>query len=111
VPAAWGDKKKATSGSMSSSAQNRSRQRIIYHGGVQGVGFRATTASLAHNYPVVGYVRNVPDGTVEVLVEGSADAVRQFLAEVADAFRNNISRADVVEDHSTDQYSRFTIRY
>lgn len=57
--------------------------RCIYHGRVQGVGFRATTASIAARYAVNGYVRNQADGTVELLVAGSPAAVTEFRNEVA----------------------------
>ena len=45
------------------------RQRVIFRGRVQGVGFRATTASIARRHPVVGYVKNMPDGAVELIAE------------------------------------------
>ena len=55
---------------------------VHYTGGVQGVGFRATTAHLARAYPVTGWVRNLPDGRVQILVEGPAERVDAFLLAV-----------------------------
>ena len=45
-------------------SRRRLRCRVIYRGRVQGVGFRYTSASIARRFPVTGYVRNLPDGTV-----------------------------------------------
>lgn len=55
---------------------------VYYSGMVQGVGFRATAASIAHSYPVSGWVRNLPDGRVEMLVDGPAREVQAFLAAI-----------------------------
>lgn len=58
---------------------------VYYTGDVQGVGFRATAASLARRHPAVrGWVRNLPDGRVELLADGPAEAVEAFLADVRD---------------------------
>ena len=46
-------------------------RRIIYSGRVQGVGFRWTAKELARGYDVLGTVRNLPDGTVEMVVAGT----------------------------------------
>jgi acylphosphatase len=55
---------------------------VYYSGMVQGVGFRATAASVAQGRPVKGWVRNRPDGRVELLVDGPAPAVQAFLAAI-----------------------------
>jgi acylphosphatase len=55
---------------------------VRYTGRVQGVGFRARAVHLARGRPVGGWVRNLPDGRVELLAEGPADAVEAFLAAV-----------------------------
>lgn len=44
--------------------------RIIVKGKVQGVGFRYRTKLLADELEVIGYVRNLPDGTVEIVASG-----------------------------------------
>ena len=69
------------------------RRRVIVSGRVQGVFFRETTRHLAEQAGVAGWVRNRPDGTVEAVFEGEADAVERLveasrtgppMAEVAD---------------------------
>jgi acylphosphatase len=57
-------------------------KRIIFEGRVQGVGFRYTTKDLARGYDVLGTVRNLPDGTVELVVAGEGDEVAEFLRDL-----------------------------
>jgi acylphosphatase len=53
----------------------RVARRFLISGRVQGVGFRWFTKDAADREGVTGWVRNLPDGRVEALVEGEADAV------------------------------------
>lgn len=59
-------------------------KRVIVTGRVQGVGFRYTTKDLARGFDVCGSVRNLPDGTVEILVQGEDEEVEEFLRELAE---------------------------
>ncbi|HVF28888.1 MAG TPA: acylphosphatase [Pyrinomonadaceae bacterium] len=52
-------------------------------GEVQGVGFRFFAQRAAARHQVVGYVRNLPDGRVESLVEGSSESVEAFKLDLA----------------------------
>lgn len=54
---------------------NQQRARLIIEGRVQGVWFRESTRREAVNHGVYGWVRNRPEGTVEVLMEGPKDQV------------------------------------
>ncbi len=53
----------------------RIARRFLISGRVQGVGFRYYTHDVATREGVTGYVRNLPDGRVEALVEGDDEAV------------------------------------
>jgi acylphosphatase len=57
-------------------------KRIIFEGRVQGVGFRYTTKDLARGYDVLGTVRNMPDGTVELVIAGKREEVADFLRDL-----------------------------
>jgi len=59
------------------------RKRILYRGHVQGVGFRATAHSIAAGHAVGGFVRNLADGAVELVIEGEPDQVQAVLLELA----------------------------
>ena len=50
-------------------------RRLVIHGAVQGVGFRAAAVAAARAYAVTGWVRNRRDGSVEAFVQGTSDAV------------------------------------
>jgi acylphosphatase len=66
------------------------RRRILFFGRVQGVGFRYTTASIARRHPVVGFVRNLPDGSVELVAEADPTVLDQFLSDIAAEFAGYI---------------------
>ena len=57
---------------------------IYYRGRVQGVGFRYTTRRIASRFAVAGYVKNLPDGRVLVVVEGEQAELNRFVAAVND---------------------------
>lgn len=86
------------------------RQRIIYSGRVQGVGFRYTTQRLARGVAVAGFVRNLPNGNVELVVEGTAAEIQRLCDLVAQAMAENIGGTEVVQE-TPEGLSGFTIRY
>jgi acylphosphatase len=57
-------------------------KRVIYEGRVQGVGFRYTTRELAKGYDVLGTVKNLPDGTVEMIAAAEDDELAEFLRDL-----------------------------
>jgi acylphosphatase len=58
---------------------------VLYSGRVQGVGFRFTARQLACGYDVTGTVRNLPDGRVELIAEGTRDELKSFLGAIAES--------------------------
>lgn len=55
-------------------------RRLVVHGFVQGVGFRASIAREAQKYGISGWVRNRRDGTVEAMISGSDEALAAMIA-------------------------------
>lgn len=75
-------------------------RRYVLTGRVQGVGFRWFTHDAAAREGIHGWVRNLADGSVEVVAEGDADAMRRFEAAVRRG-PGGARVADVnVEDHA-----------
>lgn len=59
-------------------------KQVIFEGRVQGVGFRYTVKDLSRGFDVCGWVKNLPDGTVELQVMGEKDEVESFIREIAE---------------------------
>jgi len=66
------------------SAANRRRLKIFYSGRVQGVGFRYTAKTVATGFEIAGTVRNLPDGRVELIAEGTREELEAFRAALRD---------------------------
>src|SRR5215510_8199864 len=66
--------------------------QVFYEGHVQGVGFRFTVRDIAKGFDVTGWVRNLPDGRVELQVTGDDDEVRAFLDQVAQSELDSLIR-------------------
>lgn len=77
---------------------NIKRYHIHFEGRVQGVGFRATTRSIARDFQVVGQVRNLPDRSVELIIEGEPEQLNAMLAALLKRMGNFITRHTV--DHA-----------
>lgn len=58
---------------------------VLYSGRVQGVGFRYTAKSVAAGFEVTGTIRNLPDGRVELVCEGSRPELEAFRSALKDA--------------------------
>ena len=82
---------------------------VRYSGMVQGVGFRATAVMIARDHPVVGFVKNLPDGRVELWAEGPPDAVAKFLKAVRDHWKDDISKEEAEDRKPTGNFKRFEI--
>ncbi len=63
----------------------RRRKTVYFSGRVQGVGFRYTAKTVATGFEITGIIRNLPDGRVELVVEGSHAELEAFRAALHDA--------------------------
>jgi acylphosphatase len=75
---------------------------------VQGVGFRFTTRRIAAGHPVRGYVKNLPDGRVELVAEGEPEALEAFLAEMADRMSGYIRGVTQESGPATGEFPDFS---
>ena len=89
----------------------RVARRYIISGRVQGVGFRYFTQAVAARCGVHGWVRNLPDGQLEISAEGEADALETFEGDVRHGPRGARIEAIEVDSASPDgRNTGFTIR-
>ena len=84
------------------------RRQVRFYGRVQGVGFRATTRSVAREYEVSGWVRNEPDGSVLAEVQG--DDVDSFLAALRDRMQGCITSEVAAQRDTIPAEAGFEIR-
>jgi acylphosphatase len=88
----------------------RVARRFSIRGDVQGVGYRYFAQRAAARHQVVGYVRNMPDGTVEALVEGPAETVEAFKHDLATGPRFSlVQQVEEIVLEPTGEYSSFRI--
>jgi acylphosphatase len=88
------------------------RVHIILKGVVQMVGFRYFTLDLAREYGITGFVRNKPDGTVELEAEGKDDIVKAFINELRVGPRAaHITGFDIEELEPGGDYDSFRVLF
>ncbi len=93
-------------------ANDFKRVEVRFEGRVQGVGFRWTAARVAARFPVVGYVRNEPDGSVRLVAEGREADISAFLGAVgASPVGRYITRRQIEWRAPTGEFFSFDIRY
>jgi acylphosphatase len=89
--------------------ETQKAKMVYYSGKVQGVGFRATAADIAKDYPVTGWVKNLPDGRVQLLVEGPEDKVEEFLKAIRTRWKDNIDKAKTEDQTVSGKFKSFDV--
>jgi acylphosphatase len=87
------------------------RREVHYSGHVQGVGFRDTVRRLAQGLPVTGFVRNLDDGRVQLIAEGSSRDLAELLTAIARRMEQFIRQVAIDERRATGEFDDFTIRH
>ena len=87
------------------------RRTVYYSGRVQGVGFRYTAEGLARGFEVSGTVRNLPDGRVELVAEGTTEEVDRFVEAVGRQMGRYITRASATEGSTGGGFDGFRIAF
>lgn len=90
---------------------NQIAKHIIFMGRVQGVGFRFTASHIANRYGLTGFVRNLPDGTVEMLAQGRSDDIDHCLADVDESSAGYIRESKIEEVAFDPQRINFKITF
>lgn len=91
--------------------EGKVRRIVRYSGRVQGVGFRYTATRIAGRFDVTGYVKNLPDGGVEVLAEGPVGEVDGFLRAVQREMGRHIRDASSQPGFVTGEWADFHVEY
>ncbi|MCS3918180.1 MULTISPECIES: acylphosphatase [Fervidibacter] len=94
-------------------AEQKVRMRAIVKGIVQGVGFRYFTVYQAQRIGgITGYVRNLRDGSVEVVAEGEREKLEQLLAQLRKGPTGaHVTGVDVFWENPTGEFTNFGIRW
>jgi acylphosphatase len=87
------------------------RAHVIFRGRVQGVFFRASTKEVAEQEGVRGWVRNLPDGSVEAVFEGPEAKVIKVIELCRTSFpRARVDSADVEMSEAQGMFKSFEVR-
>lgn len=90
----------------------RKGYHIFVSGRVQGVGFRFRTKLKAEGLNLVGWVRNLDDGRVEILVEGEEENIKKLESWLkSEPFFTKIENLEIEEIIPSNQFESFEIRY
>ena len=82
-----------------------------YSGRVQGVGFRYTARDIASDLGVLGWVKNLDDGQVEVVAEAEDKVLGSFLAQIQHYFSRYIRDTDIHWEPASGEFKDFIIRF
>jgi len=85
------------------------RYWVHYTGRVQGVGFRYTVQRISRDFHVDGFVRNLPDGRVELVIEGTKKELDCFLAEIDQIMAENIATTNTTPLTATGEFAGGTL--
>lgn len=86
-------------------------KRIIFKGQVQGVGFRYTSLRIAGRYEITGFVRNLPDGSVEMVAQGASGEIDNCLQDIQDYFGGYVRDLAIQEIPHNPRHTDFRISY
>ena len=84
---------------------------IEYKGRVQGVGFRFTAQRIAFRCELTGYVRNLPDGGVELFIQGHPEDISDCMRDISETFGAHIRDRKITDATINGNFSDFSITY
>jgi len=86
-------------------------KHIIFTGRVQGVGFRFTAHRIADRHRLTGFVRNLPNATVEMLAQGASADIDNCITDIKQAFLRYITETKITDLAPNPQYTDFRITF
>ena len=85
-------------------------ESVFFSGHVQGVGFRFAAMQVAKEFEVAGYVRNHPDGRVQLEAEGVEREVAAFIDAVQERMHGHIRKVERLAQRRPAEFRGFTIK-
>jgi len=85
------------------------RANLLFLGKVQGVGFRYTTLSFGQELELKGWVKNMSDGSVQAVVEGPREKIKELIAKLKVQFGSFIRENHVEWLEYRNEFNRFSI--
>lgn len=85
-------------------------ETVFFSGHVQGVGFRFTTMQIAREFDVAGYVRNLPDGRVQLEAEGREEEIDAFVASIGERMHGYIRKTERTPNRRESEFNGFSLR-
>ncbi len=86
-------------------------RHVIFIGRVQGVGFRYTALRTAQRHQLTGFVRNLPDGTVEMLAQGPARDIDDCIKDINEYFGDYVRETRIQEIPPDPKHKDFRITF
>jgi len=90
---------------------SQAAKHIIFTGRVQGVGFRFTALRIAARFGLAGFVRNLPDGGVEMVAQGSPGDIEQCIRDIEETLAGYITETKIEEISPDSKYKDFKITF
>ena len=85
------------------------RSRILYFGRVQGVGFRWNVAEIVKNFQLTGLVQNLPNGSVEVVLEGTDAEIKKASVAIDRKMKRYWTNREMESRNGEAHFSDFSI--
>ena len=84
-------------------------ETVYFSGRVQGVGFRYQSLQVSKEFDVTGYVKNLPDGRVQVEAEGEKAEVEAFIAAIEERMHGHVRKVERSAARRPAQFQGFSI--
>ena len=86
-------------------------KHVVYKGRVQGVGFRFTAQRIAMRYELSGFVKNLPDGSVEMFAQGHPDDIADALRDIDESFGAYLKDTIITDNPLNNRLHGFDIAF
>jgi acylphosphatase len=86
-------------------------RHIIFTGRVQGVGFRFTAHRMADRHQLTGFVRNLPNGSVEMLAQGQLEDIDDCIRDIEEEFSGYIRETKIDDVPPDPRHAAFKITF